>query len=435
MLLAPALSCATGERAARVPEVPARASAGVARPAGCTTRVTPGAPLQAAIDAADDGAVLCLTPGTHAGPVRITRPVTLWGPRDAVVKSSGVGTTIESTADHVALLGFTVDGSGGRYDTEDAAVAVRKSNDVRIEGLRVVNAVFGILAEQSNRVRIAFNEVRGDPTSPLGLRGDGVRMWEVRKSTVEGNHVWDSRDMVIWYSPGNHILRNTVERSRYGTHFMYSHDNVVEDNVYRSNVVGIFSMYSRGLKIHDNYMLDSSGAGGMGLGTKEAGSLDVRGNHFAHNETAVYLDNTPLDQDDHDTFEGNTFALNDNAVIFHGRTQGNRFLYNAFASNRRQVVVEGGGDALDARFRGNYFDDYQGYDLNEDGHGDIPYELRSLSEQLTASHPELQFFRGTPALGVVEALGRLVPLFAPKTIVSDPEPAMIDPTREVSRAR
>ncbi|MBW1875893.1 MAG: hypothetical protein JRI98_11075 [Deltaproteobacteria bacterium] len=50
-----------------------------------------------------------------------------------MIRSSGEGTTIEMEADGCALLGVTVDGSGGRFDTLDAAVHV-VADDVRVQG-------------------------------------------------------------------------------------------------------------------------------------------------------------------------------------------------------------------------------------------------------------------------------------------------------------
>ena len=41
----------------------------------------------------------------------------------------------------------------------------------------------------------------------------------------------DGRDVVVWYSNGNRITNNRILRGRYGAHFMYSHNNVVERNV------------------------------------------------------------------------------------------------------------------------------------------------------------------------------------------------------------
>jgi nitrous oxidase accessory protein len=388
-------------------------------------RVPAGADLQARLDAAPAGAVLCLEPGAHAGPVRLGPGQTLRGPREAVIRSTGEGTTVRLEQDGTALIGVTVDGSGGRFDLLDAAVRV-EADDARVEDVHVRNAVFGILIEKSNRATILRNRVTGSPGRTLGMRGDGIRLWETRASRIEANVVEDSRDVVIWYSPGNEVVGNTIERGRYGTHFMYSHRNRVLRNRYVGNVVGVFTMYSHDLEIRDNLIADSGGAAGVGLGSKESGELHVVDNHFVANTVGMYLDTSPLSIEDHNRFERNEFRLCDVGVVFHSSPERNRFRDNVFRGNAVQVRVEGGGDALRIEWRGNDFDDYAGYDLDGDGYGDLPYELRSLSGDLQARTPALAFFRGSPALAAVEWIGHVVPLFQPRTLLVDPRPRVAD---------
>ena len=391
-----------------------------ARPAGCRS-VESGADLQRSIDAAEDGTAFCLAPGSYQGPLTVSRRVELWGPREAVIHSTGQGTTIEIEADGSSLLGLTVDGSGGRFDTLDAAVHV-VADDVRVQGVRVENAAFGLLIEKSNRATIVENVVQGPDEGPLGLRGDGIRLWETRESLVRDNRVIGCRDMVIWYSSGNRLLRNAVVRSRYGTHFMYSHDNVVEGNQYLDNVVGIFIMYSRNLSLRENLLARSSGPGGMGLGIKESGNLTVSDNAFIANTKAVYMDTTPLEPDDFNTFENNAFFHSEVAILMHSSETRNAFLGNTFVSNHSQLQVEGGGNALGVDWSGNSFDDYAGYDMDRDGYGDIPYELRRLSSQLESTYPQLQFFRGAITLELLDAISSLFPMMEPQTTLIDPRP-------------
>ena len=423
-------SCASGAGAPRTATVASGApTEGPARPASCDA-VDARADLQERIEATPEGGALCLSPGDYVGPFTLDRRLEIWGPRDAVLRSNGTGTTVSITADGVRLAGVTVDGSGARYDTEDAAVKVHQADEVKLEGLLIVNAVFGILSERTNGIVIEGNEVHGNAAAPLGMRGDAIRLWETREGLVQRNHVVDSRDIVVWYSPSNRVIENRVERGRYGTHFMYSSDNEAAHNEYRSNAVGIFVMYSRNIHVHHNRLLDADGPSGMGLGLKESGNVRVHDNAFVHNAIGLYVDTSPLQRGDEDVFERNAFRLSDRAVVFHGRSAGNRLAQNAFVANAQQVEIEGGGTALDAVWEGNHFDDYAGYDLDDDGAGDVPYEIRSLSNELTASHPNLAFFRGTPALSIVEALGKLVPLFEPRTLMRDERPAMADPALE-----
>ena len=392
------------------------------RPSKCVT-VASGSDLQAAVDGAEDGAALCLQPGSYYGPLTVTKRVEIWGPRDAVINSSGKGTTIEMDADGASLTGLTVDGSGGRFDTLDAAVHI-VADDIRVEGVRVQNAAFGLLIEKANRAKILNNVVQGPDEGPLGLRGDGIRLWETRDSEVRDNQVIGCRDMVVWYSSDNKILRNTVVRSRYGTHFMYSHGNHVEGNQYIDNVVGIFIMYSRNLVLRDNLLARSSGPGGMGLGIKESGNLTVSDNAFIANTKGVYMDTAPLEPDDFNTFENNAFFHSEVAVLMHSSTKRNAFLGNQFVSNHSQLQVEGGGHALEVDWNGNSFDDYAGYDMDRDGFGDIPYELRRLSSQLESTYPQLQFYRGAVTLALLDAISSLFPMVEAETTMIDPRPRM-----------
>ena len=402
-----------------------------ARPAGAII-VTGG--LQAAVDAAAAGTALALPAGRHAGPLRVDKPLTIWGPPDAVITSAGTGSTVDVTAPGVSLLGFTVDGSGGRFDLTDAAVRVH-ADDAVIAGLTIEHALFGVLVEKARGVTVRGNTVRGNGEPSIGLRGDGIRLWEVRDSTVVGNHVLDSRDMVIWYSSGNRIADNVVERSRYGTHLMYSHDNELSGNRYLANVVGVFLMYSRRVTLRDNLLAFSTGAAGLGLGLKESGDVMVSGNEIVHNSVGIHSDNSPLDRDARNRFEYNVIRSCDAAVAFNGIAERTSFVANVFRDNLVQVRIDGGRDAASVEFAGNDFDDYRGYDLDDDGTGDVPYELRSLSTQLIGRYPDLAFFRGTPTLSLVDLSSQVMPIFRPRTVLVDRTPATRDPRKERRRAR
>jgi nitrous oxidase accessory protein len=258
----------------------------------------------------------------------------------------------------------------------------------------------------------------------LGLRGDGIRLWEAYDCVVEDNRVSDGRDVVLWYASRNRVTGNIIERGRYGAHLMYSHDNEIVGNRFVNNVTGLFVMYSRQVTLRRNVFAGAIGAAGLGLGLKESGNVVATDNAFVHNTIGLYVDTSPLWPDDRNRFERNAFRLNEVAVSFLGRASGNAFVDNEFLDSRVHVEVDGHGDARQAEWRGNLFDDYAGYDLDGDGTGDVPYELRSLSADLVAARPELAFYRGTLALSLAEAIGRIVPLLEPRLVLVDAAPRM-----------
>lgn len=391
------------------------------RPEGCLNLRTFDE-LSSALSRAEPGAAFCLEPGEYRGTLEVPEGVTLWGPRAAVLRTAGKGTTVLLRS-HSALLGVTVDGSGGRFDVLDAAVKLN-GTDIRVEGVAVENSVFGILSEKSRRVSIVGNQVRGTGGPALGMRGDGIRLWETYESLVEGNQVEDARDCVVWYSTDNVVRDNVVRGGRYGVHIMYSHRNRVERNRFSGNEVGVFIMYSRDVEVLENLMLISGGSAGIGLGIKESGNLTVLKNRLVHNTQGIFLDSSPMNDGDTNLFEDNEVRMSDVGVGFLSSQKANTFRRNRFRDNFTQVRVDGGGDALGVVWEDNLWSDYAGYDLDGDEVGDVPYELRDLAGALEARYADLAFFRGTPALALISVAGHVVPLFQPKTVLRDMRPRM-----------
>lgn len=374
-----------------------------------------------------------MAPGEHLGPARVVTRLTLWGPPDAVLRSRTPGVLLRVTGSGARVLGFAIDAAGGRFDREDAAMRI-EGDDVIVEGIEISDATFGILVDKSRRLQLRGNRILGTRSVLTGLRGDAIRLWETRNSVLERNEVAWARDVVIWYSPGNVVRHNRISHSRYGTHFMYSADNVFADNHVESCVVGVFVMYSRGIRLTGNRLVDSSGAAGMGVGLKESGDITLEDNLFVNDTIGLYVDTSPLYISDVNRIERNRFRLSGTAVTFHGRSSGNTFRGNELAGNRKQVEVEGGGDAHESRWSENWFDDYVGYDLDGDEIGDVPYTLRSSSDQLTSRFPETQYFHGSPALSIVEVVSQLVPLVTPRTLIVDKRPRASTPRPDAASA-
>lgn len=165
----------------------------------------------------------------------------------------------------------------------------------------------------------------------------------------------------------------------------------------------------------------------MGLGVKESGNLVVEDNTFLRDRAGIYLDTSPARQGDSVLVRANTLAGCTEAVTFHSTPTRITLADNVFVANMTQVTVEGRGNARGVAWVSNYFDDYQGYDLDGDGFGDVAYELRSLSERLVSEHPQLAFFRGTVALAMLDVAAQVFPVLRPETMLVDTRPRMAPP--------
>ncbi|MFN4148324.1 MAG: nitrous oxide reductase family maturation protein NosD, partial [Rhodocyclaceae bacterium] len=75
-------------------------------------------------------------------------------------------------------------------------------------------------------------------------------------------------------------------------------------------------------------------------------------------------------------------------------------------------------------WRGNRWDEYQGFDRDGDGIGDMPHEVWLFADRIWMENPMASFFRNAPVLELIDFLERLAPFAAPYRILSDPTPDM-----------
>lgn len=73
--------------------------------------------------------------------------------------------------------------------------------------------------------------------------------------------------------------------------------------------------------------------------------------------------------------------------------------------------------------RGNYWSDYDGYDLDGDGLGDVPFRIRNLYEKLEGNHPRLRVYFQSPAAQALVAAERAFPIVRSAS-EADPHPLM-----------
>ncbi len=376
--------------------------------------------LQRLVDETPDHGMLHLEPGRYAGPVVLRRPITLDGGGRATVDAGGRGSVVRILTDGAVVRGLRLVGSGSNHDTLDAAVQIRGQHNV-VEDNEIEDCLFGVDLAQSSGNRVSGNRIRSKDVD-LGIRGDGIRLWYSRDNEIVDNELLDVRDMVVWYSGGNRIARNRVQGGRYALHFMYSERNDVEDNVYRDSMVGVFLMYSDGVRLRRNRIVGAQGATGMGVGFKESSDVLLEENTILYCAKGIYLDISPYEPDTTNRFLRNQIAYNGVGVMFHSEWHGNVFRDNDFRGNFTQVAVRGGGHALGHEWVGNHWDDYQGFDRDRDGVGDTPHRLFCYADRIWMDFPPAAFFRASPVFEVLDFLDRLAPFVDPTQLVEDPAP-------------
>ena len=382
-------------------------------------------PFQALVDAAPAGSTLRPKPGSYAGPVHLTKPLIIDGGGKVTIDGGDKSTVFVIETNGATVRGLHLTGSGGSHDTDDACLNVRGHRNL-IENILIDNCLFGIDLKQSNQNIVRGNRIRSKPAD-LGVRGDGIRLWYSMNNRIESNQVVDSRDVVVWYSNGNLFYRNYGARSRYSIHFMFANNNVVDSNRFYDNAVGIYLMYNENSVIRNNVISHANGATGMGIGFKEASGALIEGNEIIYCALGLSADLSPFQPDSKIIVKNNRIAYNGVAIAFNSDLEGYVVNGNSFEGNISNLSVGGAGSGQRNVWRGNFWDDYEGFDRNKDGIGDTSYDLYAYADRVWMEIPQARFFKVAPALEVLDFLERLAPFSSPTLLLRDEKPLFNNP--------
>jgi nitrous oxidase accessory protein len=381
-------------------------------PAGAVRTVT------AALRQAEPGARIVVGPGTYREPtIVVDRPVTIVGDGFPVLDGEGERQVMTITASGVTVRGLVFRNVGASFTDDRAAIKVVDANDCVIEHNRIEHAMFGIYLARVSGCRIVGNELRAAGTTEAAS-GNGIHLWNADHVTIAGNRVRGHRDGIYFEFVRDADVRDNVSEGnlRYGLHFMYSDDCRYGRNVFRRNGAGVAVMYTRRVVMEGNRFEHNWGSAAYGLLLKEISDARLEGNRFVRNTTGLLADGTTRLVVTGNDFVDNGWAFRLDANAQEGRVTRNNFTGNTFdvATNGRESTTT---------FTENYFDDYEGYDLDRDGFGDVPHRPVRLFSLIVERHePSLILLRSF-FVGLLDASERLIPALTPETLV-DARPSM-----------
>ncbi|MBU1658954.1 nitrous oxide reductase family maturation protein NosD [bacterium] len=379
--------------------------------------------LQNAIDNAPEGSILKLSAGIYKGNILINKPITIIGIEDGVIiDGEGKGTVITTKGSYITLKNLKIIGSGDRHENLDSAITMQEGKQCEISNCVIEDCLFGIDAQMINNSIISNNKITSKDLD-LGLRGDGLRLWYSNDNIIKNNSLIKSRDMVIWYSHGNEIVENYGEYCRYSLHFMYAGKNIIKNNHYKFNSVGIFFMYSKDSIAIGNVVKSSLGATGMGIGLKDVSNFTLQDNTVIYCAQGMYIDRSPFEPDTKNWITGNKFLYNAEALHFHSLSENNVIKNNTIMGNIEDIVNDSRGSKTNENeIVGNYWDNYVGFDRNGDNIGDTTHRVYQYADQLWIYNPDVKFFYGSPVISLLNFLAKLAPFTKPLFLLEDEKP-------------
>ncbi|WP_342242317.1 nitrous oxide reductase family maturation protein NosD [Ensifer sp. OTU672] len=372
--------------------------------------VVPGAgSLAAAIAGAQPGDVLVLTDGAYDGPVTIDRPLTITGPRGAVVNGLNQGSVVTIAASDVTLTGFTVTGSGRINQDLDAGVKIVQGADrARVEKLLVTDNMHGIDVHGGRDTIVSGNEIIGTRSARMNERGNGIYVWNSPGTLLQDNIIRYGRDGIFSNASADSIYRRNIMRDlRFAVHFMYTRNTEVSDNISIGNHLGFAIMFSNRAKILNNLSL---GDREHGLMLNYANNADVSGNLVrGGTKKCLFIYNAHKN-----LVWGNRFESCGIGIHFTAGSEKNVLTGNAFIANREQVKYVGTRNMeWSHEGRGNFWSDHPAFDLNGDGIADSFYRPNDLMDQILWSQPAASLLTGSPAVQIVRWSQRDFPATLP----------------------
>lgn len=370
-------------------------------PAGLEGRPAPGqqSTLQARLDAAVPGATIEVAAGTYDGDLVIDKPVHVIGRGWPVLRGSGTGSVVRIRAHQVTLEGFVIDGRGtGDLGRDPSGIHVAARGAV-IRRCRIVNALFGVYLLEAHGSRVENTEIRGVPGREPGEKGSGIHAYATNGFQFLNNVIVDARDAIYMQNSSNGVIRgNRASDMRYGLHYMFSDDNLFEDNVFERGAAGAAIMYSERIIFRRNQFLHNRGFASVGLLLQQCDDVLAEDNLIVDNARGVFLEGTHRN-----VLRRNIVALSDIAIVAFDSAKESRFEENAFVGNMTPLSLV--GRRTDTQFVSNYWSTNSQPDLDGDGHSDLPYRLVSVFDHmrgnLTAADLYVDGFAGS-ALALAE---------------------------------
>lgn len=205
--------------------------------------------IQAAVDAANAGDTIFVSPGTYVENLKIDKQVRIWSdsrnPENTIVKPADPAESpVEITGDRVTFSGF------GAGDSEKAGILLSGATNCYINNNRAQNSEYGILLQQGAE----SNNINGNI---ITLNGIGLRLEGSRSNTIQDNLI------AYNYGPGVSLKEST--RNIFFNNYFKNSENVEDnavnaDNTWQSTLT-VKSNLIKGPYIGGNFWADLEGTG------------------------------------------------------------------------------------------------------------------------------------------------------------------------------
>jgi nitrous oxidase accessory protein len=370
--------------------------------------------IHQALAAATDGDTVLVNAGVYKeGNITINNSIVFRGINYPVLDGQNKCEIISIKSNGVIVDGFRLEHTG-RSGIEDIS-GIRIYNG---SGVSVINNIlddtnFGIYTQYGNKCLIKNNTLISYGTEEM-QSGNGIHCFKSDSMLIIGNKITGHRDGIYFeFVTNSMIWRNTSEKNvRYGLHFMFSQDDNYISNIFRQNGSGVAVMYSHGVKMFNNFFENNWGDAAYGILLKDISDSYILGNYFTKNTVGIHMEGSSRIE-----LQRNDFLYNGWAIKIQASCDGNNIERNNFRGNTFDIGTN--GSLVLNKFNGNYWDKYEGYDLNKNKVGDVPYHPVSIYSMIIDNNPSaLMLFRSL-IVSLLDKSEKIIPTVTPEDLKDD----------------
>lgn len=370
--------------------------------------------IKAAVQAAHSGDTILVAKGLYKeGNIIIDKTVSLLGDGFPVLDGEGKYEILSIKGDGVLVKGFIIQNSGSSTISEPCGVKVYEASNVTIEGNSLLNNYFGVYLQYALNCKIKNNLIRASQKEEH-RSGNGIHCWKSDTLQITGNRIYGHRDGIYFeFVTQSIIWRNIAHNNlRYGLHFMFSHENAYITNYFRNNGAGVAVMFTKKVVMINNRFEENWGDAAYGVLFKELSDCYLAGNTIIRNTTGIFFDGS-----NRIVLERNIFQANGWGMRMQANCVDNRISHNNFIGNTFDVATN--GSLTLNHFNENYWDKYEGYDLNKDQIGDVPYHPLSLYSVIVERNPPAMLLFRSFMINLLDRSEKIMPSLTPENFVDN----------------
>ncbi len=370
-----------------------------------------GGSIKAAISQASPGDTIVVKPGTYFEKgIVINKRITLLGQGRPVLDGEHKYEIVTITANGVVVEGFTIVHSGNSSLEDIAGIKIIQAREVVIRNNILDDNFFGIYSQFGTRCTIENNQLTSYGKEEL-QSGNGIHCWKSDSLKIIGNNIRGHRDGIYFEFVTHSVIwrNNSHQNIRYGLHFMFSNQDAYISNIFRNNGAGVAVMYSSQVKMFRNFFEENWGDAAYGLLLKEISDSHINGNFFIKNTSGIYMEGTSRILVERNSFRDNGWAMKIQASCMDNTITQNNFLSNTFDVGTNGTLVLNSFDR-------NYWDKYEGYDLNKDQTGDVPYRPVSLYSMIVEKNPSTMMLFRSLMSSLLDQSEKVIPSLTPENL-------------------